>query len=105
MSNIEIVTRLSDFDIVLYQAGADVHVDDPLGGVLSTEQMMWRDKIVFDVARQQSVPIAWNLAGGYQNPIERVLALHLNTMRACVDAHCDSAAIRPPNRAATASRC
>ncbi len=100
----EIVKRLTDFDIVLYQAGADVHVDDPLGGVLSTEQMMLRDKIVFDAAHQQSVPIAWNLAGGYQNPIERVLALHLNTMRACVDAYCDSTAIRPLNRAATANR-
>jgi hypothetical protein len=66
--------------------------------------MMLRDKIVFDAAHQQSVPIAWNLAGGYQNPIERVLALHLNTMRACVDAYCDSTAIRPLNRAATANR-
>ncbi len=92
----EIVERLSEFDLVLYQAGADVHVDDPLGGVLTTEQMVLRDRIVFEAARRQAIPLAWNLAGGYQDPIERVLALHLNTMRACVDAYCDSAAIRRP---------
>ena len=86
--------RLSDFDLILYQAGADVHVDDPLGGVLTTEQMILRDRIVFEAARLHSIPLAWNLAGGYQDPIECVLALHLNTMRACVDAYCDSAAIR-----------
>ncbi len=90
----EIVARLSDFDVVLYQAGADVHVEDPLGGVLSTEQMLLRDRIVFEAARRQAIPLAWNLAGGYQNPIERVLALHRNTMRACVDAYCGSAAVR-----------
>ena len=92
----QIVARLSDFDLVLYQAGADVHVDDPLGGVLTTEQMVLRDQIVFEAAHRQEIPLAWNPAGGYQDPIERVLALHLNTMRACVDAYCDSGAIRRP---------
>jgi hypothetical protein len=58
--------------------------------------MVLRDRIVFEAARLHSIPLAWNLAGGYQDPIERVLALHLNTMRACVDTYCDSAAIRRP---------
>lgn len=92
----EIVERLSDFDLVLYQAGADVHLDDPLGGVLTTEQMVLRDRIVFEAACRQAIPLAWNLAGGYQDPIEHVLALHLNTMRACVDTYCGSAAIGRP---------
>ena len=92
----EIVERLSEFDLVLYQAGADLHLDDPLGGVLTTEQMVLRDRIVFEAAHRQAIPLAWNLAGGYQDQIERVLALHLNTMCACVDAYCDSAAIHRP---------
>jgi acetoin utilization deacetylase AcuC-like enzyme len=77
------VSRVGDFDLVLYQAGADVHVDDPLGGVLTTEQMIERDRIVFEAARHAGVPIAWNLAGGYQEPLSRVVALHVNTMRHC----------------------
>jgi acetoin utilization deacetylase AcuC-like enzyme len=69
---------------VLYQAGADVHIDDPLGGVLTTEQMTERDRIVFAAARTHATPIAWNLAGGYQRPLGKVVDLHSNTLRACV---------------------
>jgi acetoin utilization deacetylase AcuC-like enzyme len=80
----EQVSRFADFDLVLYQAGADVHVDDPLGGVLRTEQMIDRDRTVFEAARDAGVPIAWNLAGGYQEPLSRVIELHVNTMRCCM---------------------
>jgi acetoin utilization deacetylase AcuC-like enzyme len=82
--------RFGDFDLVLYQAGADVHVDDPLGGVLTTEQMIERDRIVFEAARDRSVPIVWNLAGGYQEPLAKVVALHVNTMRECARAYVEN---------------
>lgn len=70
-------------DVILYQAGADCHIDDPLGGWLTTEQMIQRDRIVFEGCKDR-VPLAWNLAGGYQDPIEKVLALHTNTMTECL---------------------
>jgi acetoin utilization deacetylase AcuC-like enzyme len=79
----ETVARFEAYDLVLYQAGADVHVDDPLGGVLTTEQMIERDRIVFAAARKFATPIAWNLAGGYQEPLSKVVDLHSNTLRAC----------------------
>ena len=70
-------------DLVLYQAGADTHVDDPLGGMLTSEQMRVRDRAVFRVGRAMGIPVAWNLAGGYQievdGTIPRVVALHLAT--------------------------
>jgi acetoin utilization deacetylase AcuC-like enzyme len=70
-------------DIILYQAGADTHVDDPLGGLLTSDQMRERDRIMFSTARELSIPITWNLAGGYQiegdGSIPRVVELHLNT--------------------------
>jgi acetoin utilization deacetylase AcuC-like enzyme len=84
------VARLGAFDLVLYQAGADVHVDDPLGGVLTTEQMRVRDDIVFRAAKAAGVPLAWNLAGGYQQPLSIVLNLHTQTMRECVQAYGDA---------------
>ena len=77
------VSRFSDFDLVLYQASADSHVDDPLGGILDTAQMTERDRIVFAAAKESGTPLAWNLAGGYQEPIEKVVQLHVNTMREC----------------------
>ncbi len=72
-------------DLILYQAGADVHVDDPLGGLLTSEQMAARERIVFGAAQRLKIPIAWNLAGGYQRDdnggIEPVLRLHEQTYR------------------------
>lgn len=70
--------------VVLYQAGADPHVDDPLGGWLTSAQLAERDRIVFREARRLGLPVAWNLAGGYQDPVSKVLAIHDATMRECV---------------------
>lgn len=72
-------------DLVIYQAGADPHVDDPLGGWLSTEGMKERDHIVFDLCHRYSIPLVWNLAGGYQSPVSKVVKLHSNTMQECIN--------------------
>ena len=72
--------------LVLYQAGADPHVDDPLGGFLTTPQLALRDWRVFAGLRERGIPVAWNLAGGYQDPLSKVVAIHVNTMRAAIEA-------------------
>lgn len=80
-----IVQSMCDCDVVLYQAGADPHVDDPLGGWLTTDELRLRDRIVFEQLVAHSVPVAWNLAGGYQRDasggIPKVLEIHENTAR------------------------
>lgn len=80
----QILARFSDCDLVLYQPGADPHVNDPLGGWLTTEQLYRRDILVFSGLRELSVPVAWNLAGGYQRDqagsIRPVLDIHDNTL-------------------------
>jgi acetoin utilization deacetylase AcuC-like enzyme len=84
----QIVARMKDCNLILYQAGADPHVNDPLGGWLTTEQLRSRDRRVFAAAAEWKVPVAWNLAGGYQRTedggIGPVLEIHRNTMRECV---------------------
>lgn len=79
----DLVRGFADCDIVLYQAGADPHVNDPLGGFLTTDQLAERDRIVFAAANKLGVPVVWNLAGGYQEPVAEVLEVHRNTMAAC----------------------
>lgn len=73
-------------DLVLYQAGADPHMDDPLGGVLTTEELIMRDIMVFTELEHK--PLVWNLAGGYQRDasggIEPVLQIHRNTLQAAL---------------------
>lgn len=79
-----IVQGFAGCDLVLYQAGADAHVHDPLGGYLDDDQLARRDTIVFAEAHRLHLPIAWNLAGGYQVPLRDVLDIHDRTMQACV---------------------
>ena len=86
----EVLERMIECDLVLYQAGADPHVDDPHGGWLTTDQLRQRDSLVFAALAKARVPVAWNLAGGYQverdGSIPKVLEIHDNTMRECVAA-------------------
>lgn len=74
---------LKDVDIIFYQAGADQHIDDPLGGFLNSEEMRKRDNLVLRFAKENNIPIVWNLAGGYQEEIngehrsiQKVLDIH-----------------------------
>jgi len=83
----KMMNLMSDCDVILYQAGADPHINDPLGGWLTTEQLAERDQIVFTMTKRLGIPIAWNLAGGYQvdedGSIRPVLDIHDNTFRIC----------------------
>jgi acetoin utilization deacetylase AcuC-like enzyme len=80
------VGEMAGCDLLLYQAGADPHIDDPLGGFLTTDQLRERDRLVFRAARRAGLPVVWNLAGGYQKPLRRVLDIHDNTARECIAA-------------------
>lgn len=74
----------ADRKLALVQLGADAHIDDPLGGYLTTEEMRRRDSEVLGWLHAWGIPTAWNLAGGYQTDadgsIEPVLALHRQSM-------------------------
>jgi len=77
-------------DLIIYQAGVDSHEDDNMGsGILSTENLLERDQMVFAHFHQSGTPLFFVLAGGYQTPIEeKLLPLHLNTFRAAFEEYC-----------------
>lgn len=87
-----------DPDLVIYQAGADVHVDDYYHGLLTTDQIRERERLMFRLWTQGEIPIVWNLAGGYQfdtnDQITPVIDLHMITVRAALDALAE----HPPER-------
>jgi len=85
-----LVESFEGCDLLLYQAGADPHVDDPLGGFLDDDQLAERDRIVFRGAHRLGLPVAWNLAGGYQDPLRNVLDIHDRTMRECIEVYVTS---------------
>jgi len=81
-------------ELLMYQAGADSHIDDPLGGgFFTTGQMRRRDAAVFETCKRVGLPVVWNLAGGYQEDtslpmpasIQPVLDIHNDTMRECIE--------------------
>lgn len=74
-------------NIVLYNAGVDSHVDDPMArGVITTEQMQRREKIVFGTCADVGLPVAWTLAGGYQHGEGALIHLHGLALAAALDA-------------------
>jgi acetoin utilization deacetylase AcuC-like enzyme len=73
-------------DIILYQAGADPLRDDPYSPLdLGHEDLLARDRRVFEFAKSQGIPLAWVLAGGYTKNTSQVVAAHVNTARACAE--------------------
>ncbi|MBA2670515.1 MAG: histone deacetylase [Gemmatimonadetes bacterium] len=82
-------------DVVFFQAGADPHIDDPLGGVLTSEQLAIRDRTVFEVCRSRGVAVVVNLAGGYQRPIQKVVDLHSETLTQLWQAHAREIPVAP----------
>lgn len=64
-------------DLVLYDAGADVHVDDQLGKLALTDQgMLRRDELVFAMCLENSTPVASVIGGGYDHDREALVVRH-----------------------------
>lgn len=69
---IDVIKRhlnIEQWDLVMYQAGADAHMDDVYGvGTFNTEQFQDRDRVVFEMCKARNIPVVWNIAGGYGAP-------------------------------------
>jgi len=87
-------------DLIIYQAGADPHINDPLGSLgLTTEQLLRRDQKVFRFCRETKRPMFFVLAGGYQEPIEeKLVPLHLNTFRAAFEIYPGNPVLPTPSQ-------
>jgi len=73
-------------EILLYQAGADPLQYDPYSPLrLTHDDLQERDRMVFEFAKTQGIPVAWVLAGGYTTDTSKVVAVHLNTARVWQD--------------------
>lgn len=72
--------REGPWSLILYQAGADAHENDPYDvGYLTDTDWRDRDEMVFLSALNTRTPIVWNLAGGYNGA--ETYRLHAETGR------------------------
>lgn len=69
-------------DIVLYNAGVDIHPE------FSRLTVKVRERMVFERAAAQATPVAWVLAGGYTTGItmDELVDLHWQTIDAAIQA-------------------
>lgn len=75
----------ADPDFVFYLAGADPFEGDRLGRLSLTKQgLQQRDDIVLGLCREQQIPVAIAMAGGYAENVEDIVDIHANTIRVAV---------------------
>lgn len=68
-------------DLVIYLAGADPYRDDRFGRLgLSFEGLAARDCMVLERCRQDGLPVALAMAGGYGRRIEDTVLIHSTTI-------------------------
>ncbi len=73
--------------LLFYVAGADPYQEDQLGGLaLTMEGLARRDALVLGYAQRNQVPMAVTLAGGYARKIEDTVTIHVNTIKAAIQA-------------------
>ncbi|WP_296403618.1 histone deacetylase [Psychrobacter sp.] len=69
-------------DLIFYQSAVDVLATDKLGKLsLTVEGCRQRDEFVLTQARDNKIPIAIVMGGGYSEDIEQVVEAHCNTFR------------------------
>ncbi len=75
-------------DLILYQAGMDCFIEDPLDAVgLTAEMLFERDRLVFEFCKEAGIPRLFCLAGGYLKNLETLVSLHVATFQAASEAH------------------
>ncbi len=69
-------------DLIFYQSGVDVLASDKLGRLsLSLEGCKTRDRIVLETCRNNGIPVAVSMGGGYSERLSQIIEAHANTYR------------------------
>ncbi|MGB0894931.1 MAG: histone deacetylase [Parashewanella sp.] len=69
--------RLHQPDLILYDAGVDIHQDDDLGYLNICDSGIYqRDKLVFTIAQNNNTPIAAVIGGGYSRSRQSLTQRH-----------------------------
>ena len=69
-------------EFVFFQSGVDIIASDKLGKLsVSIEGCRQRDKLVFEVCRNNRVPVCASMGGGYSYRLSDIVEAHSNTFR------------------------
>ncbi|AEV33963.1 deacetylase, histone deacetylase/acetoin utilization protein [Owenweeksia hongkongensis DSM 17368] len=69
-------------DFIFFQSGVDILATDKLGRLgLSMDGCKQRDKFVLESCKQNNIPVAVNIGGGYSHKLSDIVDAHANTFR------------------------
>jgi len=72
-------------DLIIYDAGVDIHIDDELGYLnISTEGIFRRDKKMFEIASEKAIPMACVVGGGYRSQHADLVNVHMQLFKAAM---------------------
>lgn len=78
-------------DVILYDAGVDIYTKDELGHFhISLNGIFQRDTTVLSFCRQNSIPVAAVIGGGYQRNLGRLVRGHAQLLRAAYYVYTES---------------
>lgn len=64
-------------DLILYDAGVDIFIDDPLGLLsISGDGISRREEIVLEICKENNIAVATVIGGGYDNDQEALAKRH-----------------------------
>lgn len=87
-SVVEMAVNLYQPDLILYDAGVDIHKEDELGYLnISTEGIFQRDVFMFELAKNIQLPIACVVGGGYRQQHQDLVPIHMQLLRAALQVY------------------
>ncbi|UTV28467.1 histone deacetylase family protein [Photobacterium atrarenae] len=73
-------------DLILYDAGVDIHQHDELGYFnVSLDEIYQRDHLVLRLCHEQMIPVAAVVGGGYRQDHQALVAPHSQLLHAAMD--------------------
>ncbi|AQS37896.1 deacetylase, histone deacetylase/acetoin utilization protein [Shewanella psychrophila] len=83
---VKMAIRLHRPDLVIYDAGVDLHQDDELGYLnISTQAIYQRDLFLLQTVQDNQIPVAAVVGGGYRTEQKELVPVHFQLIQAALD--------------------
>lgn len=80
---VELAVRLHQPDLIIYDAGVDIHEDDELGYLnVTLDGVRQRDLWMLDYCQSENVPLACVVGGGYRTEHSDLIPIHMSLIDA-----------------------
>ncbi|GBK97434.1 deacetylase [Vibrio harveyi] len=80
---VEMALNLHRPDMVIYDAGVDIHTDDELGYFdVSTQGIYERDRFIMQLMKDKGIPVAAVVGGGYRSNHSDLVPIHMQLINA-----------------------